>query len=54
MSFAKAAAAKKAISVTPHTVTFLKEAGSILDIPIPEKLDENAYLLFQKMWELQR
>ena len=54
MSFAKAAAAKKAISVTPHTVTFLKEAGSILDIPIPEKLDDNAYLLFQKMWELQR
>ena len=54
MSFAKAAAAKKAISVTPLTVTFMKEAGSILDIPIPEKLDENAYLLFQKMWELQR
>ena len=54
MSFAKAAAAKKAISVTPVTVTFLKEAGSILDIPIPEKLDENAYLLFQKMWELQK
>ena len=54
MSFAKAAAAKKAISVTPHTVTFMKEAGSILDIPIPEKLDENAYALFQKMWELHR
>lgn len=54
MSFAKAAAAKKAISVTPHTVTFMKEAGRLLDIPIPEKLDENAYLLFQKMWELQR
>ena len=54
MSFAKAAAAKKAISVTPLTVTFMKEAGSILNIPIPEKLDENAYLLFQKMWELQR
>ena len=54
MSFAKAAAAKKAISVTPVTVTFLKEAGRQLDIPIPEKLDENAYALFQKMWELQQ
>ena len=54
MSFAKAAAAKKAISVTPHTVTFMKEAGRLLDLPIPEKLDENAYALFQKMWELQR
>ena len=54
MSFAKAAAAKKAVSVSAHTVTFLKEAGRLLDLPIPEKLDENAYALFQKMWELQR
>ena len=54
MSFAKAAAAKKAISVTPVTVTFLKEAGRLLEIHIPEEVDENAYRLCQKMWELQQ
>ena len=54
MSFAKAAAAKKAVSVSPLTVTFLKEAGRLLEIHIPEEVDENAYKLCQKMWELQQ
>ena len=51
MSFA---AGKKSITVNAVTLTFLKEAGSALNIPIPEKLDENAFRLCQKMWELQQ
>ena len=54
MSLSKAAAAKKVVSVSPVTVTFLTEAGRLLGIHIPEEVDSNAYLLCQKMWELQQ
>ena len=54
MSFAAKAAGKKSITVNAVTLTFLKDAGIALNIPIAEKLDENALRLCQKMWELQQ
>ena len=53
MSLKTKALAKKTVSVSPHTLSFLAKAASILEIPIPEELADKKFLLCQTMWLLQ-
>ena len=52
MAFAAKASVKKAVSVSKASLTHLKDAARILNIPISGELEENAWALHLKMWEL--